>query len=193
MSDEKKASGQIDNDSVNVEENKQEDKVSHATYLKVLGEKKKRDQELAEYKAKLEAIEQEKLESQGKLKELNDNLKKQLAEKDGKLKNMFQEFGTKTLKSKFELEAKSLGCIDPDALYKLVDLNTVEIGDDFSFNQEQLKTVLGEAQKSRSYLFKKDAVATKDAAPSSGNNKSEGLKGKSVDELAKLYKETYNQ
>lgn len=135
---------------------------------KVLSEKKKLAQELSDMKAKFEAIEQEKLESQGKLKELNENLKKQLAEANEKFKSSVQNFGSKMLKNSFEQEAQKAGCVDPDALYKLVNFENVEIAEDFSFNQEQLKSVISDAQKSRGYLFKKDATPAKDVTP---NNK----------------------
>lgn len=65
-------------------------------------------------------------------------------------------------------EASKAGCVDPDALYRLVDLSTVDISDDFSFDQDQLKSVITETQKARSYLFQKTAAAVKDATP---NNK----------------------
>ena len=171
MSTENKVSDQLDQGSAEIEK---KDTVAFATYSKLLSEKKTRDKEVAEYKAQLESIAQKELAAQGKFKEINDTLKKQLAEKDGKLKSMFQEFGSKTLKSKFELEAKSAGCVDPDALYKLVDLAAVEIGEDFNFDQEQLKTVLSESQKARPYLFKKDVVQTKDATPNAGNKAGAG-------------------
>jgi len=148
---------------------KKDDKVAFATYQKVLSEKKKRDAEVSEYKAKLDAIEQEKLEVQGKHKEVIEAQRKALAEKDAKIKNMFQEFGTKTLKGSFDSEAKSLGCVNPEDLYKLVDLSAVEIGEDFSFNPDQLKSLITDAQKTRPYLFKKDVVHAKDATPGSGN------------------------
>jgi regulator of replication initiation timing len=135
----------------------------------ILSEKKKLASDFQEMKAKLEAIEQEKLETQGKFKELNESLKKQLGEKDDKLKSIVKEFGSKTLKSSFAQEAQKAGCLDPEALYKLVDLSTVNVGDDFSFDSEQLKSTITDAQKNRSYLFKKDASAPKDATPN--NNK----------------------
>ena len=168
MSEDKGAGGADNQVSDSVD--KTEDKVAFTTYSKVLSEKKKKDAEVTELKAQLDAISQKELESQGKFKEMNDQLKKQVAEKDSKLKNMFQEFGTKTLKGSFQAEAKTAGCVDPDALYKLVDLSTVEISDDFSFNSDQLKTLITESQKSRPYLFKKDVVNHKDATPNGGNN-----------------------
>ena len=172
-------------------DDKKDEKVAFATYSKLLSEKKKRDAEIADYKSKLEAIEQQALQDQGKYKELNETLKKQVAEKDTRIKTMFQEFGTKTLKTRFEAEAKNLGCVDPDALYKLVDLEQVEINDDFSFNPDQLKNVLSESQKSRAYLFKKDVVNAKDASPSGGNNSNAGfdvskLNGKDLQKLLAL-------
>jgi chromosome segregation ATPase len=134
---------------------------------KILGEKKKLASDYAELKAKVDAIEQEKMEAQGKLKELNDTLKKQLSEKDNQLKNVVKEFGSRTLKSTFMQEAAKAGCVDADALYKLVDLSAVEVSDDFGFDQDQLKTAITEAQKNRSYLFQKSAAPVKDATPNS--------------------------
>lgn len=155
---------------------------------KLLSEKKKLAAEMGELKAKLEAIEQEKLETQGKYKELNESLKKQLAEKDDKVKSIFKEFGGRTLKNSFVQEAQKAGCVDADALYKLVNLETVEIGEDFSFNAEQLKSVITGAQKEKAYLFQKDAAAPKDATP---NNKQTTTSNSDIykmkpDELAKL-------
>lgn len=173
MSDDKGASGA--DSQAGGETEKADDKVAFATYSKILSEKKKRDAEVAELKAQLDSISQKEMESQGKFKEMNDTLKKQVAEKDAKLKNMFQEFGTKTLKGSFHAEAKGAGCVDADALYKLVDLSDVEIAEDFSFNSDQLKTLITESQKSRPYLFKKDVVNHKDAAPNGGNNSSAGF------------------
>lgn len=186
MSEDKGAGGTDDQASGSVE--KTEDKVAFTTYSKVLSEKKKRDAEVAELKAQLDSISQKEMEAQGKFKEMNDQLKKQVAEKDSKLKNMFQEFGTKTLKGSFQAEAKGAGCVDPDALYKLVDLSTVEIGDDFSFNSDQLKGLISESQKSRPYLFKKDVVNHKDATPNGGKNSNGGfdiknLAGKDLQKL----------
>lgn len=135
---------------------------------KLLSEKKKLASEHAELKARLDSIEQEKMEAQGKLKELNENLKKQLSEKDNQVKGLVKEFGSKTLKNSFMQEASKAGCVDPDALYRLVYLSTVDISDDFSFDQDQLKSVITETQKARSYLFQKTAAAVKDATP---NNK----------------------
>lgn len=148
--------------------------VSYESHQKLLSEKKKMQDRLAEFESKFKSIEEEKLEAQGKLKELNDNLKKQLAEKDQKLKSVFNEFAHKTVKSKFETEASKLGCIKPDALYKLVDLSAVEITDDFGLNDEQFKQVMVEAQKEHSYLFKKDVGGVKDAAPTTKNTGSNG-------------------
>lgn len=155
---------------------------------KLLGEKKKLANELTEMKAKFEAIEQEKLESQGKLKELNESLKKQLIESENKFKGTVQKFGSKMLKTSFEQEAHKAGCVDPDALYKLVDFENVEIGEDFSFNGDQLKTLISDAQKQRAYLFKKDAAAAKDVTP---NNKQQTAVGTDIykmkpEDLAKL-------
>lgn len=167
--------------------------VSYESHQKLLGEKKKMAEKLAEFESKLKLIEDEKLESQGKLKELNDNLKKQLSEKDMKLKSVFNEFAHKTVKSKFEAEAAKLGCIKPDALYKLVDMNNVEITDDFGINEEQFKQMMVEAQKEHSYLFKKEVGTVKDGTPSAGKpDANTGLKGKSIDELARMLASTQN-
>jgi transposase len=134
---------------------------------KILGEKKKLANDYAELKAKMDAIEQEKMEAQGKLKELNDNLKKQLSDKDNQVKSLVKEFGSRTLRQSFMQEAAKAGCVDSEALYRLVDLSNVDISEDFGFDQEQLKATIAEAQKARSYLFQKAAAPVKDATPNS--------------------------
>lgn len=168
MSTETKASGQLDQVSDEIE--KKEDKVSFQTYSKLLSEKKKRDQEVAEYKAQIEAIAQKELESQGKFKEINDSLKKQLAEKDLKIKNMVKDFGGRTLKTNLELEAKNMGCLDTELLFGAIDLSSVDIGENFDFNQDQLKSVLSDFQKKKPLLFKKDVIPAKDATPNSSKS-----------------------
>lgn len=165
----------------------QKQSVAYESHQKLLSEKKKMAERLAEMESKLKSIDEEKLEAQGKLKELNDNLKKQLSEKDQKLKSVFNEFAQKTVKSKFEAEAVKLGCIKPDALYKLVDMSGVEITDDFGLNEEQLKSMMAEAQKEHSYLFKKEVGSVKDSTPNPNKPDANiGLKGKSIDELAMM-------
>jgi hypothetical protein len=160
-------SGAIDNNSsAEVENNEVVALKKHSD--KILSEKKKLASDYAELKAKVDAIEQEKMEAQGKLKELNDTLKKQLSDKDNQVKSLVKEFGSRTLKQSFMQEAAKAGCVDADALYRLVDLSNVDVSEDFGFDQEQLKTAITDAQKSRSYLFQKTAAQVKDATP---NNK----------------------
>jgi len=153
-------------DSVNTENAEVKALKSHSE--KLLAEKKKLAKDHDDLKQKLATMEQQSLEAQGKYKEMYEQAKKTAEDKEVQVKNLVKEFGSKTLKSSFTQEAQKAGCIDAEALYRLVDLGTVEIGDNFSFNQDQLKTVLVEAQKSRSYLFNKEASAPKDATP---NNK----------------------
>ena len=155
--DNSEASGQVD----------KKDAVTYESHQKLLGEKKKASGEVADLKKQLQEIEQSRLEEQGKIKEVNESLKKQLVDKDQKLKNMVQDFGTRSIKSKFETEARNAGCLDPDKLFKLVDLESLEIGDDFSVNSEQLKTLISESQKSMPFFFKKEVVPAKDATPNS--------------------------
>lgn len=63
---------------------KKKDSVSYDTHMKVLNEKKKRDDELAEAQAKLRAFEEAKLKEEGNLKALLEMRDKEIAEAKAK-------------------------------------------------------------------------------------------------------------
>ena len=153
--DNSEASGQVD----------KKDAVTYESHQKLLGEKKKASGEVADLKKQLQEIEQSRLEEQGKIKEVNESLKKQLAEVTQAAKKQAQAHGLRTIKSQFDVEARIAGCLDPEELFKLVDLERLDIADDFTVTSDQLKSLISEKQKSIPFFFKKDVVPAKDATP----------------------------
>lgn len=166
------------------------DTVSYASYQKLLGEKKAMQAKVEEFSKRMEAIEAEKLESAGKLKELNDHLKKQLTEKEALLNKATKTFGEKVLKNSFVAKAKELGCVSPDDLWNLTDKSGIEIGADYSFKEEDLVSVIQQKQKEKSFLFQKEAVAPRDGTPVSkvGSPVAKPLADKSPEELVAMLK-----
>jgi hypothetical protein len=166
--------GQVDNASGNAIENSgepTEKSVAHSSHLKLLGEKKKVQSENEALKARLEEIENEKLQAQGKYKEHAEGLAKQLADIKAKERNTHKFYSEKVLRQQFQSAAKDLGCVDPEDAFKLCDLAGIEVNDDFTLDGEGLKSALSELQKKKPYLFKREAQAPKDVPPSNRINK----------------------
>lgn len=133
---------------------------------KVLGEKKKAMAELDELRRKASELENEKLESQGKQSELIDSLKKQVAERDQKLNQKTAQYAQNVIFSAIKAEAVRQGCIDPEALIKLADMNSLEVDTEtFTVSQEDLNRLITNMATEKAYLFKKQVPGIKDATP----------------------------
>jgi hypothetical protein len=142
------------------------DSVAYDTFSKLLGEKKKLQSELAEsnaYKAQLEA---EKLEAQGKWKELAENNKKLADDFKSKNLNIIKNVSEKAIRSQFMREAEKLGCIDPETALKVCSFDDLDVTEDFEFDNQKLISKIQELTKSKSYLFKKDFKLPQDINPS---------------------------
>lgn len=160
------------------------DQVSYDSYRKLLGEKKRRDDELRDAQARLKALEEQELERSGKHEELNKTLKQQLMETEKKLKEKEAKYAWNMVSSQIKQEASRLGCANPDKLLKLLDkddLNTLEVRDDFSVNRDDLARLLDKAKQDNDFLFRQNIPHVKDSVPS---NKVE--KFDPMEELKKL-------
>ena len=134
MSDDKNVSGGNDKD----QNSGGKDQVSHETYVKVLNEKKNRDKENAELKQRLEQIEQEKLESDGKIKEANENLKKLLENAKNEKTQLAKKVSERVLFQQFAREAEKLGCVDVKLAYGAADLSSIDVSEDLEFDSKKL-------------------------------------------------------
>lgn len=161
-------SDQTTNDSVDQVESKQKDSVAYDTYRKVLGEKKKRDEQLNQMAEKLKTLEQKEMEAKGEQQKLIEALRKELQEKDTKLKHVHQSFAWNNLESQLKTYAAKEGCRKPDALVKLmdaVDFEGIEVSDNYQVNGEDLTRVVSKYKGEYPELFSKPTPEIADASP----------------------------
>lgn len=193
MSAEDQGSGGAANSSTSGESSKPTDTVSYETYKKVMAELKKYKSANDEIAKVLEEKENAALTEQNKYKELAAKQKEQLAKYENDLKEANKRFASKSLKEKVSRYAKDMGAIDEavDQIYSVGDWTNVEVKDDFSVNEDQVKSLVAEMSKKNPWFFKKTASAPKDVVL--GGNAGSGvdlsdLTKLSVDELIKLGK-----
>lgn len=170
MSESTKAGGQDlsvgdTENQVNNQEQIREDKVAYETYKKTVAAEKKAKEEARELKAKLQQYEQAELESKGKQAELIDNLRKQIAEENKKRESMLRDFAYQSLNKAVENEAMSQGCVDTEALIKLMDVSAIEVKDDFTVNTEDVKRAIADIKSKKQYLFEKKVSKIADVTP----------------------------
>jgi len=172
VSTESKANGQSD-EQTNGELNNQESTTDavknpdavlkkNRELLAKLKEKSEAEQKLKE---QLEQIEQDKLAQSGKKDELIDSLRKQIRERDEKLKTVTQTFAFKTVDQQVLDAARDMGCTKPEMIKKLADLSGVTVSDDFSVDRDALKLALEKVKEDLPELFKKTPSAPRDGTP----------------------------
>lgn len=136
---------------------------------------------------KLEQLEQEQLAHAGKKDELIESLKKQVREKDEKLKGVTQTFALKSVNSQVIDAARAMGCEKPEVIMRLADLSDVTVQDDFTVDQTALKAALDKVKSDLPELFKKTPAAPRDGVPSNQVDKPKPLGQMSIKELQELY------
>lgn len=141
------------------------DQVSYDTHRKLLGEKKKLQADFEAAKAELDKKSQSEMEQKGEEKKLIDSLRKQLAEESKKNLDVKTNYTMKSLEASLAAEGARQGCQDNDVLIKLIDMNTVEINDDFTVNAEDLQRAVAEVAKKKAYLFQKKVAGVRDVIP----------------------------
>lgn len=141
-----------------------------AKKMEALAEAKKAKEQARELKAKLEAIENEKLESQGKYADINKSLKEKIAEYEQRLEKTNKTYAYNSVTSAIKQKALEMGAVNPDKVIKLMDKTDMElIGVDESYNvdMDSVVSVLEKMKKENEdiALFKKSVPKTKDANP----------------------------
>lgn len=194
MSTESKANGQSDeqtNGELSNQENTTETVKNPDAVLKKnkellakLKEKSDAEQKLRE---QLELIEQEKLIQAGKKDEYIDLLKKQLREKEDKLKTVTQTFAYKSVDQQVADAAREMGCTKPEMVKKLADLSSVTVNDDFSVDRDALKLALEKVREDLPELFKKVPAAPRDGAPATKVQTPTEIGKMSIKELQEAY------
>lgn len=147
----------------------------------VAAENKKYRQEKNELKSRLEALENERLHEQGKFKEIAEKEKARADKAEKEARERHAKFALRTVESQVKAEAARLGCVDTDALVKLMDLTELEPNEDYDVDKSKLSEVMGRMQKEKGYLFQKAAPTHRDMPPGSGRD---GFKPKDVKEMS---------
>jgi len=164
------ASGEV----VDNVENPSKDSVAYDTYRKVLSEKKKVQEQLAELAKERDAANQNKLQAEGKKDEVIEALRKQMAEKDKTLETKTNAYAWNVVSAQIKSELAREGCVNPDKALRLIDkeeLAGIEVSDDYLVNIEDLKRVVDKVRTENAdiRLFNKSA-SVKDLNPKAGVN-----------------------
>lgn len=162
--------------------------VAYETFSKLLGEKKKLQSEMSEMKAYKDQLEAEKLQAEGKWKELAENNKKLADDFKSKNLNIVKNVSEKAIRSQFMREAEKLGCVDAEIAMKACSFDDLEVTEDFEFDNQKLVGKIQELTKSKPYLFKKDFKMVQDINPSSKSISTKSLTDLSENELKELLK-----
>jgi small-conductance mechanosensitive channel len=134
---------------------------------RLLAEKKKEQERRKELEAKLTVVETERLEAEGKKDELIKALKTQVAETAKKLNSATATYAQRLVEAQVSQKAKEFGCIDTELLTKALDINSLEVSEDFTIDSSSLEAQLNDIRKTKPYLFKNDAPKFRDGAPAS--------------------------
>ncbi len=164
------------------------DNVSYDTFSKLLSEKKKLQTEMSEVKAYRDQLEAEKLQAEGKWKELAENNKKLADEFKVKNLNIVKTVSEKAIRSQFLREAEKLGCVDAEIAMKACSFDDLEVTEDFEFDSQKLVTKIQELTKSKPYLFKKDFKMPQELNPSNGSISQKSLSELTEQEIKNLLK-----
>lgn len=159
----------VDDQNTNPRGNGDDNKtVSYETHRKLLDEKKKAAEELKALKERLDAIENEKLASEGKSKELADKYRKELEDERLKGQQAKQRIVKDRVENSLKLEATKAGLNMPfERFAKLVDLDTIEVdADTLEVNSRDIQRVLEKAREDMPYLFGKTKVDVNNIDPS---------------------------
>jgi hypothetical protein len=163
-----------------------QDTVKYETYRKVLSEAKSTKAKLAEYEARESEREQTLLAEQGKYKEALDNSVKKQNEFKAALEAKDKAFAKKVFTKEIEAVALSFGARKEalEDIVKVGDWSSVEIDENFSINQEQLKASISNLSKSKPFYFISNAAAPRDVNTSpSGAPSGKSANDMSVDEI----------
>lgn len=169
--------------------NNQEETVPKSHADKILSEKKKLADEKKQLQDRLDAIEREKLEKEGKSSELVDKLKKDLDAKDSESKTFKNKIVQDRARFAAQAEATKLGFKhDSATLERLIDLAQIDVdGDSLEVSAKDVTKVITDLKTKLPELFKNAPVKPNDHIPKqgdvSGGNKSVNLANMKEDEL----------
>jgi hypothetical protein len=124
---------------------------------KLLSENKKIKAEMAELRRLAESAQQEKLAAEGKKDELIASLKKEKESLSQKVLGTHSAFATRVIHGELKAEAAKSGCVSLEDFVRLVDIDSIEVDENYNPDPEKVKSIVQEAMKSRPYMFSKSA------------------------------------
>lgn len=164
--DEKKSpEGQSANKDDNFEPEHNDPKFYADKWRSASEEAKRYRQAAAEERRKREEMETARLQEEGKHQELAEKYRKERDEALERATRATDSYARKTVGAQVRAVAAEMGCIDTDALVKLVNLDDIPVDDDFNVDPVSVKSILEKERKGRSYLFGKSAPKVHDMAP----------------------------
>lgn len=131
---------------------------------KIKAEREKRE-ELA---ARLDAIEQEKLESQGKYQDINKSLKERLAQIEKEKNDTVNRFRFNAVDSSLRQAALEAGCEKPEAVLKLLEREekeAIQVDENYRVDLQTVNPILERMKAEYPMLFKKSSTPVKDMPP----------------------------
>ncbi len=159
-------------------------KVSYETYKKTVASEKAAKARLKELESKLTDSENDKLTAEGKKDELIAKLKGDHEKLSKQHKDTLNSFVFSSLDAQVREEAVKLGCIDADAVGKLIDMSDIEVDPKtFKADKEKLSEVLDELKKSKPYLFNKAGPKLNSKLP--GGKTPKQTDGKKLSDLSR--------
>ena len=174
------------------------DSVKYETYAR----KKKLADNLAAAKRELEdklaKMEQEKYEAEGNKDKVIEALRKQVDSLSTEKKQLFGNFAYNSVTNQIAAEASKLGCVDTEALVRLMDIDTFMEGVDtetFKANMDEVKMAIEDQKKKRAYLFDKQGPKINTSSPQAEltAQKTKSSSDMSVDELKQRIRELDSQ
>ena len=124
-------------------------------------------QKLDDAEKKLGDFREQKLEEEGKFKEVSEFQKKRADNLEAKLKETQSNYGWNIITSQVKAKAAEMGCIDLEALVKLAPLNDLEeqVDEDFNIKPEAVSEMIDMMRTKRAWLFKKAAPKIEGGVP----------------------------
>lgn len=153
------------------------DKVSYETYKKTVGEIKALKRQLKEATDKLGSAENDRLSAEGKKDELIAKLRGDNEKLTKGQKELLNNFVGSSLENQVREVAAGMGCVDVEAVGKLIDLSDIEVDTKtFKADKDAITEALGGLKKSKPYLFNKVAPKVNGKMPSGAGQGQDGKK-----------------
>ncbi len=184
----------INAEQVNETETKDYTAEQLAQRLKVVNQEARDNRKrLQEEKRKREELEKQSLAEKGQYKELADVWQRKAKEAEDLASKLKEAFAVKSVSDSVISEARSLGCVDPEALINLVNLNELPLDENFNVDRSHVKVVLEDMKKQKPYFFKQAALKVPDATPAKSEAPTQDLSKMSVFERAALLSQLKKQ